>query len=448
MRTRLSILLSLAAALHSASWAQNTQTSGPRDLLLRVRENVTNTLTRLPRYLCTLTIDRAQSAPASERGSSCDALAARQGDPPNRRIVVTDRLRLDVAIAASNEIYSWVGEERFDNRDVFDLVKDGALQTGVYSTFLASIFRDDVASFSYMGETTLDGRQLAQFGFDVPRERSNYVFGNRLEDSIVGYGGSFLADPSTADLVRLTVRTTAIPEESGACRATTTLDYTRMRLNDSNFLLPSQGQLDILNLDGTELHNTTAYSSCHEFVGESVLKFGDADTSPAASSPAPASLPAGAVFPVGAIFKVRFDQAIDTRTAAAGDRVQAALASPIRDPSSNAVLVPQGAAVTARIVKLQHFSGPAPTIRMLVKLETVSVGGTARTLVARYNPAGVTRPAAGAGNSPISLGGWDVLSDPRVATFRFQNADAKLVIKSGLESTWTTASDSGNAIHP
>lgn len=447
MWIRPSHLFVAATFLHTAAWAQTAApgtATDPRALLLRVRESVTNTLLRLPRYLCTLTIDRAQYTPVKDAGS-CEAPAASPRNQRPPRIAVTDRLRLDVAIAAANEIYSWVGEDRFDNPDVFDLVKDGALQTGVYATFLASIFRDDVASFSYTGATKVNGRELAGFSFEIPRERSRYIFGNRVEQSIVGYGGSFLVDPGTADLVRLTVRTAALPEESGACQATTTLDYTRMRLNDSEFLLPSHAQLDILNLDGVELRNSSVYSSCHEFVGEAVLKFGDADAgSSTAGASAATSTPAP--LPAGAVFRIRFNQPIDPRTAAAGDRIQAQLATPINDPATNAVLVPEAAAITARIVKLQRFTGPPATIQMLVKLETIDRNGSARPLAADYSPTGL--PPAAAPNAPIPLGGWNGVADRRVAAFQFENADAKFVVKSGLESTWTTSADPAGAAHP
>jgi hypothetical protein len=447
MRTRLSLVFSAAAALHSAAWAQtapSAQTFDPRDLLVRVRHNVTDTLARLPRYLCTLTIDRSQYAPATNHATSCDALTDQQRNGQAGALTLTDRLRLDVAIAASNEIYSWVGEDHFDNRDVFDLVKYGALQTGAYSNFLASIFRDNVATFSYNGETKFDGRELAEFSFQVPRERSHYVFGNRLQDSIVGYSGSFLADPETAGLVRLDIRVSDPPAESGACQAATTLDYTRTRLNDSDFLLPSEAQLDILNLNGVEMRNRTVYSSCHEFVGEAVLKFGDSEPGSAgASAAAPDTVPLPESLPPGAKFQIRFDQAIDTKTAAAGDRIQARLTSSIKDPSSKAVLIREGATIIARIVKLQHYFGAKPSVRMLVKLEKVSVGGSERPLNAAFDSSGPARRSAA-----ILLGAWDAVTDPHVGSFEFRNAGDDFVVKSGLESTWITLQDSGTAIHP
>jgi len=51
-----STLFALAAAvLPAVAWGQANE---PKDLLPRVRANVTDTLARLPAYMCTLTVDR------------------------------------------------------------------------------------------------------------------------------------------------------------------------------------------------------------------------------------------------------------------------------------------------------------------------------------------------------------------------------------------------------
>src|ERR1700734_2914580 len=137
--SRLLSVCGLAALIHTAASAQ---TDDARDLLLRVRNNVTDTVGRLPKYMCSLTVDRAQYAADADHPPSCDGLLGQQRQGQYKpRLTETDRLRLDVAIAASNEIYSWVGEDRFGDRDLFhDLVRQGALQTGGFSSFLASIF--------------------------------------------------------------------------------------------------------------------------------------------------------------------------------------------------------------------------------------------------------------------------------------------------------------------
>jgi len=46
--------------------------------------------------------------------------------------------------------------------------------------------------FTYNGETVLDGRTLAEFGFRVSYENSHYPFGNGQHRVITGYDGTFL----------------------------------------------------------------------------------------------------------------------------------------------------------------------------------------------------------------------------------------------------------------
>ena len=107
----------------------------------------------------------------------------------------------------------------------------------------------------------------------MPFEKSRYSIGNKLGRDIVAYDGTFLVDPSTVDLVRLSVRADGLPAELKACEAITTLDYGRVRLNNTEFLLPSDVSLQIVYADGGESENRTVFSGCHEFLGESSLNF-------------------------------------------------------------------------------------------------------------------------------------------------------------------------------
>ena len=408
----------------------------PQTLLLRVRENLRETIGRLPKYMCTLTIDRDQYQADRIKGSpSCDSLLSEKNKGHLKpHLYENDRLRLDVAISDSaNEIYSWVGEDRFDDRDLFQLVRVGALQTGSYSIFLSSIFTGAAASFSYNGDIVMDGRKLVEFGFQVPREKSNYLFGNRSEHVISAYGGTFLVDPKTGDLTRLVVRTSQLPAEMGSCEATTTLDYNRVRLNDLDFLLPREAQLEIVETNGSELHNRTMYSACHRFLGESTLTFDEPITAAAGKSSAAKAW----ALPAGIPFTAVFTQSIDPAMAAAGDRVKGKLNKAIRDASSN-VLVPEGSEVTARIVKLEHFLGPPSSFTMGVKLETVNAGGSPHTLNAVMSPSDRRfEKQAGLGRR-VQLGSFDTLEDRSIEIFEFRDTGRNRVIESGLESAWTT----------
>jgi hypothetical protein len=339
-------------------------------------------------------------------------------------------------MTATTEIYAWAGERRFDDRDLLDMVHEGAISSGSFAAFLSAIFRTDEASFNYNGETTQDGRTLSEFGFRVPYEKSHYKYGKRGYAVITGYDGTFLVDTKTADLVRLIVRTSRLPGETGACYASTTLDYTRIRLRGTDFLLPTTSNLHIFHTDGDEAENRIVFSGCHEFLGESTIKFDppadvlDAD-SRHGSGPQTFSIPPGLPF------RVAFAQGIDTATAAAGDPIKAKLIGPIKEGSK--VLVPMGAAVAGRIVRIRRFYGREPALNLDVRLDTVEVDGVAIRLTA--TPDGghsFQKSRSGTLQRRVELGTLHGLED-RSAAFVFRNVRQSYLIGSGLESMWVTA---------
>jgi hypothetical protein len=83
MWTRLLLLCSLAVGIQNAAWAQTgdasieTKAIDPQVLLLRVRANVTDTVTRLPKYMCTLTVERRQYSPECCLNSGFKFLSSR-----------------------------------------------------------------------------------------------------------------------------------------------------------------------------------------------------------------------------------------------------------------------------------------------------------------------------------------------------------------------------------
>jgi hypothetical protein len=104
-------------------------------------------------------------------------------------------------------------------------------------------------------------------------EKSHFLYGREPHRVITAYDGTFWVDPKSAELIRLVIRTSRLPGETGACYATNTLDYNGMRLKGNDFLLPSAASLRIIYPNGTESQNHIAFSSCHEFLGESKIDF-------------------------------------------------------------------------------------------------------------------------------------------------------------------------------
>lgn len=420
MLSRLLLLCLLVAPVHSQQdW---------KNLLQRVRGRVSETIRRLPNYLCTETIDRTEYRP-STHAPSCTELLAGQNER-KLRPATSDRLRLDVAVSSSGEMYSWVGESGFHDQSLGDLVKKGTTSTGSFSAFLQAIFASDGVSFSYNGEKTEAGRLLAEFAFQVPQRQSQYSFGYGTGRILTGYYGTFLVDPGTSDLVRLAIHTSELPDYTESCHASTTLDYGRVVLHGSDFLLPSEVRLRLIYANGAQSDNRTVFSACHEFRGESTLSFDDSpEESPSAGGQGTV---AQTVLPAGLGFQVALTQDIDTATSAAGDPIQAKLTTAIQDRSSK-VLVPAGTVVSGRIAEMRRLYIPSPSWSIVLRLETLKAKGTSRPFVAVVDTIG--QKLAG------TRGGKGVLhwrSTPGMAEIVFGELKPDEAIRGGQEMKWVT----------
>jgi hypothetical protein len=452
------------------SAAQNQEE--PKELLLRLRENVMNTVGRLPKYVCTQTVDRTRYEPANpeygtngtRRRRPCDDTVAdaRRGSG-KRSLSSADRLRLDVAVShekpgMENEMYSWTGENRFNERDLFDFVRGGAVSTGSFTSMLTSIFGNSTARFTYDGDSTRGGRLLSEFGFHIPREKSQYlyVFGASRERNVaMAYDGTVFVDPRNGDLTRLQIRTEQPPEETGVCELNQDLEYARVDMNGSDFLLPSEAQVTVIHTDGTEARNRITYSACHEFHGESTVRYEDGpEDERAVTERAVQAAPLW--LPPGLPFKVVFTDRIDTATAAAGDPIRGRLKTGIHDRNEK-LLVAEGTPVTGRILGINRLypqssrvadsrkaPARAPSLVINVRLETVEIGGAPQPLKAAFD-SGVKRFMKQ--SSPFSvhvdIGSLDELHDHAdesdTATFEFWEPNPDHAIKSGLESNWLTS---------
>jgi hypothetical protein len=425
MWTRFLFSFSIAAALRAQE--------DPADLLLSVRGRIGESLNWLPNYMCTQTIDRYRYLPDVPQPSlACDE----SSQHPSTHLTTSDRLRFEVGVKATGEMYGWPGENRFDDRELVDIVTDGAISTGSFTAFLTGIFGNDAATFTYNGDTTEGGLTFSEFGFHVPYEKSHYFVGFGEHHSVTGYDGTFLVNPKSADIMRLTIRTSQLPADTGACYSSTTLDYARIHLQGAEFFLPSLSVLRIFSRDGSVAENHILYSSCHEFLGESTLSFEPPAKVPGKEQrggPAPQAV----TIPPKLRFRVALTQGIDTATAAAGDSIKAKLTTPIRDHLK--VLVPRGAAIMARIVHIQQSYGKSPSVSLVLRLETVDVQGVSVQLTA--TPDTVNKfPQAKPGTLQrrVELGTLRSLGE-RSGAMEFRNVRLPYLISSGVESNWITA---------
>ena len=378
MRLALSIALLLAGG--GIACAQPYEDR--RDLLLHVSQAVMDTVNRVPQYISTELIERRYFEPATGLPlRNCDdALGLRKAGHWKVRLATSDKIRVDLAIVAGNDTYSWLGENRFDDADLKKMVLYGASSTGVLVGTAGLVFSgQDGADFTYNGDRNEGGRRLAEYGFRVPQSKSHKIFETYRVHVTAAYEGTFLADPATGDLVQLIVRTFGLPNEAVTCEVTETLDYGRVTIAGSSFLLPLQTMARFVNRDGSEFENRITFSNFRKF------------QPPAEPEVKPRELPPlSQVIP----FAIGLKEPVDMAATWFGDRVHAVLLTDMEDVAGN-LLIPAGAAVDGRVIKLLHAYGSKEsmyTVAVGFRWETINDRGVARPFQATQAPPGWMAP--------------------------------------------------------
>ena len=141
-----------------------------------------------------------------------------------------------------------------------------------------AIFQARSATFDYKG---LEG-ELVRYDYHVPLRQSGYTIRTGDKRAVVAYHGAIFADPNTLDVHRIDVVAQDIPLMLGLAETETRMDYARVKIGETDFLLPAESELTMVSLDGHENRNHVRLTSCREFTGESVLTFADAPADDAA----------------------------------------------------------------------------------------------------------------------------------------------------------------------
>lgn len=361
-----------AAALLSAQTVAN-----PNELYQRARERVLERVSHLPNFTCVQTIVRRTYAggAAGKHPPSCDQTvkASAPGKHGSAQIS-SDRLRVDVAIADKHEVYSWVGAARFEEDDLHKLVGGGQTSMGDFGSLVAAIFNDH-PSMHFEGERSVGGKRLLEFSYQTPAESSQYTVKVAWENFVTAYDGSIFLDAQSGELARVTARSAVLPEQTGYCQVSKELEYGHLRMGNADVLIPSEAASMAMDRNGAAMESVSDYSSCREYVGESVLRFdiAEADQSKDAGTTSTGAPPAS--IPPGLAFDCRIVTPIDSDRAAAGDPIEGVLRSPITDTSGK-VLAPEGTRVRGRILTFaQHAAKPKDYFEIGVQLRWLELNG-------------------------------------------------------------------------
>jgi len=311
-------------------------------LLARIKVRAAENLEKLPNYTCLETIERTRR---------------RIG---GRRFELIDVLRLEVGFVDHKEVYAWPGSGKFEDKPIHDMVSGGAIGNGSFALHVRGVFLGGAATFTHVGERVLNGRALLRYDYDVPNFRSGYRIRVRPQEGVAAYRGSIYVDPRSLDLVRLDVNTYDIPPHLPVASTEETLEYARVPIGEQTFLLPQSSEMVLRDLQGNESRNRLRFTQCRQFAGESVLRFAGADevdSLPSLTAPPVALTPPSRVtLPSGLGLDLKLNQPIDITTSAIGDQLTATV---MRDVKRKGVLlIPKGARVTGRLVKMERRRMP------------------------------------------------------------------------------------------
>ncbi len=426
--------------------------------LLRATVGKIATMTsQLKKYTCLESIDRAMYVAPPEKikkklmtqeAISCKGISPGHTEDLLRQ--ATDRLRLQVAVAANTEIHSWPNAAEIGSRTLFQMVTTGPISTGSFGLYLVDVFLNPGSVFHFLGRgTTKDGsgeRETFAYTFQVPLKSSHMAIraGNAWMEA--GYSGSFDINAATAELASLRLETDELPPVTNMCRAATAIDYHMVLIGNGELLLPLRSALDTVRANRDESVAVTTFSSCREYSAESIVRFDD-DTSSQNDTSQPAAAPL--VLPPGLELTLDLLEPI-VHNAAAGDVVEARVRNTVRDPQSHRVLIPAGSVASGRITLMRHRYLPVSTFEVSMTFNRIEIGGTVSPLsleVAHRKEKG--RPESGLlpRRQGLSLPSATAEPESQVApseaagsqvTVVFGTGAATYAVPAGWESKWIT----------
>jgi hypothetical protein len=295
----------------------------------RIKSLVVENLTRLPNYTCTETIQRSQRAKIDRQD----------------RVMTLETIRMEVAFLEGKELFGWPGAAKIDEPDIHKMI-DGSIGNGYFGLLSRCIFATPFAAIQYGDASELEGKPAVRYDYRVPKSSGAYTITGATGRAAVDFHGSFWVKPATLDLIRITADVDAPPALLGVKSANSVLDFDRQSIGGSTFMLPQKAELKVVDADGTENLNHLGFASCHQFVGESVIKF-DVPAGETVAASAPQSPAPRIALPDDFTVDFNLDTPIEWGAAAGGDPVHGTLRDTVH--LKGRMVASKGAGISGRI---------------------------------------------------------------------------------------------------
>jgi hypothetical protein len=312
-------------------------------LLSRIKAHMREQIARLPNCTCLETISRFHKE--SGRAAKLNPL---------------DTVRLEIVYSNRREWYGSPGARDLSVENPGAFIGAGMIANGMFGITLHNLFVAEVATFVSQGEDSIAGRPAAKYDFRLPRTQLGMEISIPGGNGTVGEEGSFWADPSTLDLVRLVARVTEIPAYLPLTSAEYSVNYAHTRVGEFDALLAQQGDLELRPANGIEDYDHFDFTHCRAFESKSEIRFDAPDSGPgnppsAASSRAVARAQETSLRAL-LLVTIQLTSPVTDRDAV-GKLIEARIAGDVR--SKGKVVIEDGALVHGRIRRLDRYPGQA-----------------------------------------------------------------------------------------
>lgn len=232
--------------------------------LAQLKRNVQAALRTLPNYSCIETIERSLRKNAQQ---------------PFRHV---DIVHVEVAVTGDRELYSWPGANKFEDRDITDMINSGTVSNGDFAVMLRSVLVNNVSiitwhsyeeEFGRFNELYAAKRQTIRWDYRIPYNLSGWILRYGGRQGRVSEAGSFWADAESLDVLRLEVSAEEIPPDLPLTAVKSTLEYTRVRFGSQELLIPQSAELIVTELSGQQRRNVIEFSHCREFTAQTTVSF-------------------------------------------------------------------------------------------------------------------------------------------------------------------------------
>lgn len=395
-------------------------------MLSRIRAHVKQSLDHLPDCTCVENVSRF-------------------GKAPGKDIKPIDTVVFQILFSGDKELFSWPGDTKWQDNP-FTFVSGGLLGNGLFALHLRSIFNGTQSLIRYHGTEEPGGRAAARYDFSISRMMSGYTINRGNASAVVATRGSFWADPETYDLRRIEFHAEEIPPELLFSEINTAIDYERVRVGETDVLLPQTADLSTVDYDGSVSRDFIEFTHCQAFHAETTLTFEPTPEPAAAAGPRVAPKP---ISEAGLIPNLSVTIALTaplTDHATVGSLVEGKVVGNVMQKGK--VLVPAGARVEGRVRRLERHSDGKGSFTVAVEFSEIETPAEIlrfyATLEQFDNLEGVESPNAVAfTNDLASLHTNDRMAEhvlvhqvPGVGTFFINHPHFTLPV--GFKTVWKT----------